>query len=320
MYIKEIKDLNLYNNYSNMTIRDNVLHILNKNKIYIYNLDGNKIDEKEISNEYKLLTYNNDDNNYLMHIGDSSRIYIKLNFNYEEYDMINENTFGRRLKKITDIYYDNENKKYLISNENQVYSFNVLGKYLKNEINVNEFFNIPINDMSYTPDFTFTGVSIDENYKYVAYNENGSNFVAKLSKRGNLIENLFISDEVKINSLVPVNNMLYALGNDGENNYLYIIGDGSGSINPKVNEIIDRIIVLTSNVSNSENAIASIINEEANKIKRVLEITDDPNVILNVNESANEMIKTVGELENNEYINLQKLLESILELEQYLNQ
>lgn len=320
MYIKEIKNINLYNDYSNMTIKDNFLHILNKNKIHIYDLNGNKIEEKELSNEYKLLTYNSDDNNYLMHVGDSSRIYIKLNFNYEEYDMINENTFGRRLKKITDIYYDNEENKYLVANENQVYSFDALGNYLKNEINVNEFFNIPINDMSYVPDFTFSGIAKDNNYKYVSYNENGSNFIAKLSKKGNLIENLFISDEVKINSLVPVNNMLYALGNDGENNYLYIIGDGSGSINPKVNEIIDRIIVLTSNVSDSENAIASIINAEANKIKRVLTVTDDPNVMLAVNESANEMIKTVGELENNEYINLQKLLESILELEQYLNQ
>lgn len=324
MYIKKKYDLNLHNDYSNMTIRDNEFHILNNNKIFIYDGNVNKIAEKELSKSYKLLTYNSNESLYLTHLGNTSKEYYKVNFNYETFDNLIEKSSFLKRRAIKDIFFDAVNLKYIIIDNKKCYSIDLNGKYLQNEINVKDFYDIPITSNCCLidpdiPNFNFTAIAKDDKYKYVAYNKNNSSYLAKISLNGNLINKLYIDDDIKITSLVKKDNLLYALINYSNNNYLYEISLSDDILNSEIQEVLATIIILLNNINFTETEIANIINVEANKIKYALNTTTDLDLIIDVNNSAKEMINSIGVLEQNEYENLKELLLSIKELEKYLN-
>jgi hypothetical protein len=318
MYIKEKYLLN-DKHYSNMIVKDGLFHFIDKdsNSIQIYDKQ-NKNNTIKLNNAYDIFTYNNSELLYLMSLNGNKK-FNKLNENYEEFDYLAIKSNIKR--KINDIYYDKTSNKYYIVDNLLMYSVNTNGEFIKSEIIPSEFYTIKSTNACkseasiFPSDFTFTATGADDNYNYVAYQKNNSSFIAKLAKSGSIIDTLYIGDNKTVNS-IGVNNGLFLSVNDGHN-YLYEIETNSS--NTKENEILNKIIKLLDNVSTNEISIANLITSEANKINKVLEISSDVNKILEVNYTVTDVIKETENLENIQQENLNIILESIKELEKYLN-
>ena len=332
MNLKELIDLKLNNSYSNMTMKDNNYYVIDtkSNNLLIYNKEGNKLSSNTLPRNYKLLAYNGLDDTFYMHMGTGSRTHYIVDSKYEEVASLIEKNVPFKARVVKDIFFDDKNSKYLILNDKRAYSVDLNGNFLQTEINTSDFYNLQSNrhndcccntiDMDESiPNFRFTAIGSDGTYKYVAYKKNGSTYIAKISPTGNLIENMYIADNIDINSIYPKDGYIYAIGNDGSNNYVYVISPiTSSGLDPKLQEIINKIIMLLSNVGRTENNIASIISSEVSKLNKVISSTNDLNLILEANKSVNELIKTVKELDEYEYEKLKELLPAIIELEKYL--
>jgi hypothetical protein len=202
MYIKKTYVLE-DTDYSNATVKDSEFYVLNgNNSLYIYNKDK-KINTKSLLKNYTVLTYNGEF--YLMNLN-GAKTFDKIN---SEYKVIGKfNIKKNSHKKINDIFYDKYDNKYLVAEKLNVYSVDFDGNYLKNEVFATDFYNIKNNgvckiEYATSPfDFKFTAVGTDGEYKYVAYEKNGSSFLTKISKNGNVIETLFIGDGKHVNSIV----------------------------------------------------------------------------------------------------------------------
>lgn len=333
MNLKELFDLKLNNSYSNMTIKNNNYYVIDtkSNNLLIYDEKGKMLSSNELKNNYKLLAYNSLDDIFYMHYGTGSRIHYVVNNEFEEIGTLLEKNIPFKARNVVDIFFDEKNTKYLILNDKRAYSIDLDGNFIQNEINTKDFYDIS-NNRQYCCsgcikesddsilNFNFTAIGSDGIYKYVAYKKDGSTYIAKLSASGNIIEKIYVSDKVNINSLYPKDGNLYAIGNDGNDNYVYLISPTySGGVDPKLQEIINKIIYLLDNVSNMENNIANIVGSEVNKLNKVIASTNDLKLILEANNSVNELIKTVKDLDKDEYEKLKELLPAIIELEKYLN-
>ncbi len=321
MYIKNIFKLQ-DNDYSNATQKDKMYNMIDgkTNNLYIYDNNKTKIDTKTMLNNYKLITYNSINNFYVMNTNNSVNFKI-VNMNFEE---INDFIIIPNFKRsINDIAFDKDNNRYLLVDNLLAYAIDSNGKFIKSLINTNDFYEKTY-DCCYKlivhpNDFKFTAIGTDGKYIYVAYIKNGSTYLAKLSQKGNLVENMFIGDNIIIKSIL-FNDGLYLLGNESTNNNLYEIGTSSGgNIDPKIQEIIDKIIVLLNNVAINEEKVANLIDAESQKIKKIVETSDNFEEILAINNSAKEIITLASAIENSQYDNLVIILESIIELEKYLN-
>jgi hypothetical protein len=318
MYIKE-KYLLSDKNYSNMIVKDGLFYFIDKdnNSIQIYNKQ-NKNNTIQLNNAYDIFTYNNTEFFYIMSLNGEKK-FNKLNGNFDEFDYLSIKSNIKR--KINDIYYDKTSNKYYIVDNLLMYSVNTDGEFIKSDIIPSEFYTVKSTNSCksettiFPNDFSFTAVGADDNYNYVAYKKNNSSFVAKLAKNGSIIDTLYIGDNKTVNS-IGINNGLYLSVNDGQN-YLYKIETNSS--NTKKNEILDKIIKLLDDVSISEISIANLITSEANKVNKVLEISSDVDKILEVNYTVTDVIKKTENLENIQQQNLNIILESIKELEKYLN-
>lgn len=233
MNLKELIDLKLYNDYSNMTVKKDNYYIIDTktNNLLIYDKKGNIKDTTSLSEKYKLLTYNELEDVFYMHDGSASRKHFVLNSDFEEIRTFTEKGIPFKNRNIKDIFFDKYNLKYLILNDKRAYSVDTDGNYIQSEINVSDFYNIVHNSNNgcccsnkgveeAISNFKFTAIGSDGTYKYVAYVENNSTYIAKVSPSGNLIEKMYIADNIEINSIFPNNNYLYAIGNDGHDNYV----------------------------------------------------------------------------------------------------
>lgn len=328
MYIKSSLNLNTKGIYNNMTVRNNEYHLLDDtSKIYKYDEKFNFVDTEKLDRNFKLLTYNENDYIYLMSLENSSKNLKKVNFNYEEYaDLIIKNTL-LKIHNLKDIYYDKYHSRYLIADKRHVFSIDKDGNFLKNEVLNDEFYDLKIDidccqkeEIINPKDFSFTAVGTDGKYKYVAYTKNKSAFIAKISENGSKIDDVYVGDNIVVNSIVFNNKKMLALANDKKNDIIYEIEyDLSKIINPKLEEIINKLIELLNNVSINEVGVSTIINTEMEKVKKIMETTKDPNIILEANNSATKMITEAVGLEDAQYNNLLIILETIKELESYLN-
>src|SRR5574344_658908 len=333
MNIKSILNLeNSVSDYTNATTRDNNFELLDSttNKLYIHDKTGKKIDEKPLNKNFKTLTYNDKENFYLMLDDNTKNTFSKLDENLNEIDTFEVDTNIPIKSTITDIFFDKVNNKYLITDRINAYSVDLQGKFLKYELLMSDFYNITIaNNGRYSyekisPDnFCFTGIGSDENYKYIAYSKNNSSYVSKISNNGSLADNLFIDDNLLVHSILHNDSIFLATKKDEKkvkqnNIYELDLSNSNPSINNKIEEILNNIILLLNNVSTTENSVANLIFSEANKIKKILEISNDPNTILKANDSVKDIISTAADLELSEHDNLNILLESIVELEKLI--
>jgi len=203
----------------------------------------------------------------------------------------------------------------------KIASINYDGTDYKNEVNTTDFYQTEIvieNCIRVTKivprDFSFLASGTDSEYKYVAYKKNNSTFLAKVSESGTKIDELYIGDNVNINSIV-LNDGLYLNGINEENNIIYEISlVMDGGINNIINDIVNSLINLIDKVSLSETSIASIILTEADKVKKVIETTSNIDKILEVNESILPVISEAVALEQYERSNLNDIMKLIEEL------
>ena len=322
MYIKNIFTLQ-DTNYTNATIKDTMYHIVDgiSNDLYIYDNNKNKNNTKSLSSNYKLIAYNSIDNYYIMNNNNSIK-FDKINSDLESIGTFNIKTNNKRI--INDIAFDKYSNQYLAIDNLIAFAISTDGKIIKSLIDPYDFYEKKYDcycELIINPKgFKFTAIGADENYNYVTYTKNGSTFLAKLSKYENIVEKLYIGDNVEINSIV-FNDKLYLLGTDNGINKLYEISNSiSGALDPKVQEIINKILDLLNNVSVNEKAIANMIDVESKKIQKIIDISDNFEEILAINNSAKEIVTLATTMETSQHNNLIIILESILQLEKYLNE
>lgn len=317
MFIKNIFYLE-DNNYSNATFKDNQYYMLDYLTANIYSYDNNKkrIEAKRLNQKYTILTYNAKDDCFIM--GQGSSKFNKLDNTFKETDKF---IVKNCRQNINDIAYDKFNDKYLIVDDLNAYSVNSYGSFIKNELFTYDFYQKCCDSPKRTmpSNFKFTAIGTDGAFNYVAYCKNGSSFLSKLSKNGNLIETLFIGDNIRIKSIL-FNEKLLLLGTDNKKNYLYEIDFGTDSKHdPKIQMIIDNIISLIQNVAYNEAAIGNLVNSESEKVRKITEIGQTAEEIIGVNNSVIPIITEAAVMEAKQNSNLLLLLQSILELEKYLN-
>lgn len=321
MYIKNKIDLTSNRINTNMTIKDNNFEFLdsNSNNLYIHNKKGELINEVNLSKNYIIFTYNQKDNIYLMSTCGHINHFEKLSTDYKKLDNFVIKPNCLKLMKINDIFFDRINSKYLIADDKNIYSVDEKGKFLRDEVLTDEInSNSCCNDQfcECCINLRFTAVGTDGINKYVAYEKNCSTYVSKFSKNGSLISTMFLDDDIDVFSIC-IDGGIYLGVNKNKKNYVYELVEGNDDccIDPKISEILDKIIGQLNSISISENSISSLIDAEVAKIKKILEISTNPNEILAVNNSVKDTIKEATNLENSQKDNLKTLLDCLKELE-----
>ncbi|MEG1900646.1 MAG: hypothetical protein RR161_03755 [Bacilli bacterium] len=272
---------------------------------------------------------------YMACSNDKNNLFITTN-NYEEIDSICLKIPREYYDTIKSISLNNCLKKILIATEKKIYSIDFDGNFITSEISYNTTNTLigianPIRTINScgcpcpTPvppkkDY-FTAVGYFCQNKYVAYIKDNSAYLAEISNNGNIISNEFIGDNITINSIMSVNGCLQLLVTKNKNyNYIYITDINCVcNCNEKVYletkpkkgqfdylEIINKCkessncdfgYDIMESIALVETAISHILNAEGEKIQKIISLTDDPDVILKVNESVNTVIKNVTFLE-----------------------
>lgn len=136
----------------------------------------------------------------------------------------------------------------------------------------------------------------------------------KIVKVEDFDELIDIRDNIDINSIV-FNDGLYLNGIKDSDNIIYEISPYEDiEIDSVLQDIINSLINLIDKVSMSENSIANIISTEADKVKKVINSTDDVDKILEVNESILSIISEAVSLEQYERSNLNDIIRLVEEL------
>ncbi len=323
MYIKKINKLGIDNLASNLTTKDFNFEALNNNQIYVLDKDNSLIAIKTLKNPYKIFTFNDNIQEYIMM--NENGTFNRVNTNLEE---TNELKISKPNKlKVNDVFFDKLNNRYLLADNQYVYSNSINGDFLKNEVNIDDFYTIrttiscgcPINKIV-PSDFAFTAVGSDENGKYIAYNKNNSAYLALVSENGSKASELFIGDNLKVNS-IAINDGIFLNVTKGNDDYLYEISlsDG-GSVSPQIEDIISNLNTLIDKIGSSEAQIGTLIQTEADKVRKVLNETTDLNLILQTNASVSDVVSGLANIELSEKDNLNLIIEAIMELQKIIRE
>ena len=258
---------------------------------------------------------------YVSNPNDSKNIYV-LNKQFNEINIIKLIVPDKYLYPIKNISYDEENKKIFITTTNNVYSITDEGYFIKEEIHIyalsNEYKKDYVQNNLITKNGRHTCVSSIANIKeveftaslyfcgnkYTAYTKNGSSFIAVVSRRGNIIKNIYIDDDITINNLINVDGSLQLLITKNDlYNYIYLTDLECRKICPYNNchnnfhkKHEDEADIIES-IASIERSLANILNTEAEKIKIALENTNKQSDILKINESVNKTITNITVLE-----------------------
>lgn len=329
MYIKNKLDLNSTKDHCNMTTRNNNFEFLesNTNNLYVYNKNGTLISKEQLDKNYIVLTFNDNENTYLTSTCAHTNHFEKLRRDYKKIENFVIKTDNSKFIKINDIFFDRKNSKYLIADDRNIYSIDQNGNFLNNEICTKELFENTscccCNECCSNNNCCnerFVAIGSDGIYKYAAYTKNSSSYISKFSKNGALINKMFVDDNTDILS-IGINNGIYLGVKKNQKNFIYELAEKSkvNYIDPRISDVLDKILTQLNTVSISENSISSLINSEAYKIKKILEISTDTNEILAVNNSVKETLKEAVTLDTLQKDNLKILLESLKELENIIN-
>lgn len=321
MYIKKIVPLGTNKVATSLTTRDsNFEALVDNDKIYVLNKNNDVISIKNLNNSYGIFTFDDYKKEYVM-VPKSGTI-KRVNTNLEEFD---EFKVSKPFEdKVDDIFFDILNNRYLILEKKRVYSVDPNGKYLKSEVNSNDFYSVRVVNTCgcikkeiEPSDFMFTAIGSDASGKYVAYNKNNSAYLAMVSENGSKMDEIFLGDNLKVNSIVSNNGLYLNVGKDGVD-YLYELSISDGSISGKLQDIISNLNSLIDKISFTETQIGSLISAEADKIKKVLSETTDLNLIINTNESVSTVINGLAQVELGERDNLALIIQAINELEKII--
>lgn len=222
------------------------------------------------------------------------------------------------LYPIKNLSYDKENKKIFVTTTYNVYSITEDGYFIKEEIYIYAISNESkkgyvqnnlttkngrntyVSSITNIKEVELTASIYFDKNKYIAYSKNGSAFIALVSRRGNIIKNIYIDDDIYINSLINANGSLQLLITKNDlYNYIYLPElecDPPFHNNKSYSTTTDEIDVIES-IAAIERFLADILNIEAQKIKASLENTNKQSDILKMNKSVNKILSNITVLE-----------------------
>ena len=229
--LRLINLINIKNNFINAKFLNNKYYFLNKTKeIYIYNQYLNLESIKKTEYQFINITFNNKINKFVASTKDSfNRLYI-LNENFEIISVFDLKIPTNLQNKISDLYFDKETISYTITTNSSILKIDENGNFEKL---ISKNHNI---------------VSTLNNY--VTLNINNSLFLCKISKNGNIIQKIYIDDDINPKIIKVSNKYLELLSN----NYIYkyiiianelielnLIYDTEKNINNYINNILKKI-------------------------------------------------------------------------------
>ena len=307
---------------------------------------------KNICNNNILTTYNDyaecpNKGFFVTKPDDNENIYV-LDSCLNEIDNINLNVPNKNyIKEIQGIAYDPDLAKIYIAHQNKVFSVNNQGDFIKDELNKPTLNEISSNKTitiascnPCIPQTTTTTISPNiqaigraDNNILVAYQKNGSNFLAKLTANGNLVNKKYIDDNVEPTNILETSCGIHVLAKkDNKYIYFYTYDKNSSCCRKKKNycEIIldgecrmdiecdfpwpcsldTSICEVVKSVALIENALATLINCESEKIKDAINKSKCTKELVDINNSVSKTITNISMLEQN----LKEKLDTALEI------
>ncbi|MFV0249440.1 MAG: hypothetical protein ACK5HP_00135 [Bacilli bacterium] len=326
--IKQESLLNCCNNYylGALFKCNNYLFFKTNEKILeFFNCNFKKIVSKKLCDSYITITVGEENCFYALKQDDYDYIYI-LNDKFIEVDRIFLNV-SRNFKKIIKSISYNKNKIYILTSD-LLYSVTTNGDFIKVELNQSNLENF--NNKSETIYFkNLNGCCIEKNKKskiifssvgffcdklYVSYIINNSSYVSLISKNGNIINKIYIDDNIEVNSILTVNeNLEFLVTKVGKYNYLYItdyccskikkIDNCNICLEPckkdkcHVCDCKQQYCDLLESIALEEAAISHILNAEGEKIQKAVCLSNNICDLLKINESVTKTISNVNILE-----------------------
>ncbi len=278
---------------------------------------------------------------FVTKVGDNQNLYV-LDSNQNEVDKVILNLPSSDYNRdIQGIAYDPDLSKIYIAHNDKVFSVNNQGDFIKNELNeqtLNSISNMTlsstnrsscgriISTSSTSPDINALGIA--DNNLLVTYQKGGSNFLAKVTPNGNLVNNRHIDDGVVPSTIMETYNGIHVLATkDNSYDYLYtfdkninrkncceIILDGECRVDIECEDgpcnLDGSLCEVVRSVALIENALAKLINCESDKVKAAINKAKCTRELVEINNSVSRTITNISMLEQT----LKEKLEVALEI------
>ncbi len=298
-------------------------------KVDIYTCKLNKMCSKNLCEPYYLITNSKcKDEYYVVKENDYENIYL-IDCKYNEISKIRLNIPIKYKKKIVSISYDYEKYKIYIAISNMVYSVTVEGDFIKDEITP-----VALDKMKFTKTqknygcctpyspsmINITSIGFICGNLCVAYLKNDSSYIMFLSNLGDILENVFVDDDVVVTSVFLNKGRLELLMTKNlECNYIYITdyccnykkNPCSCEIfnscecrvdceceKPKENKCCKSDLCdIIESIALIETSLSHVLNAEGEKIQKAVKIACNCEDLIKVNESVSRTITNVTMLE-----------------------
>ncbi len=259
---------------------------------------------------------------------DNSNLYV-LDSDLNEVDQVPLNVpSDKYINNIKGIAYDPDLSKIFVAHTDKVFSVNNQGDFIKDEVNPTSLDSIsntntstitsgscrrPYAISTTSPDINALGL-VDNNL-LVAYNQNGSSFMSKVTTNGNLVNTRHIDDGVTASAIFDTNKGVHVLANKNNSyNYLYTYDkttpkkncceivldgecrvdiecdDGPCNLNGSLCEVVRSVALI-------ENALAKLIECESEKVKAAIHKSKCSKELLDINNSVSKTIVNISMLE-----------------------
>lgn len=299
-----------------------------KELIDIYTTKLNKVCSKNICDAYESISLSKkNEEYYVIKENDYENIYV-INNKFEELCTVKLNVPVKYKKKIYSISLDCENCKIYITLDNIVYSVTLQGDFIKEEISKCSLDKMRCSTVrqinyrccsGYNPvNLKITCASFICGNLVVAYIKNESLYISKLSESGNIIDTIYIDDDIFVNEIFSVKGKIELLvTKQNKYNYIYITDLSCCSkLCKNMCEIVnkcehkspcaceknkcckDEICDIIESIALIETAISHILNAEGEKIQKAVKIACKCEDLIEVNESVARTITNVTMLES----------------------
>ncbi|MDD2377414.1 MAG: hypothetical protein PHD10_01955 [Bacilli bacterium] len=322
--LKKIPLKNSINNqYVNCVYANNNYYFLvpSLDLVFKYDMFLDNFENYVTEKKYISITYNKIDNLfYLIRENDINNIYV-ADLEFKEVGLIKLNISEKYRQNINDIYYNEKKKRIYITTNDYVYSVTEDGYFIKEEYDITKVGTkttttmvkeldgscYPITTVVPIPNTYFTCCFSFGNSLWISYVREDSSYLIRLSSKGSLIESNYIDSDIKINSIISINDCINLLIlSDDVYNYIYITDVNYYNKEQQCEHIIDGIKIeqcedCCSNILSSIASIAlelsNILMTEGKKLNKIVKETTNSNEILEVSNSVNKTIDKITELE-----------------------
>lgn len=249
---------------------------------------------------------------YALKKNDARKVYV-LDEYFNEIDSINLSMPYNYKANYECITYDYVNDKIILSHNNNVLSFTREGYFIKSELSKFALSEMSSRENIYryqcncaracSERHLITSVFFYSSKLLITYNKNNSVYIGEVSKCGNITNSYYIDDSIVVKQMFEVRGRLQLLVIKSDK-YTYIYDTDynikknyqpsyccqNKNCKDGYNKIIESIALI-------ETSIAEIIHSESEKINKGISMASDCKELLDINESASEMITNVTLLE-----------------------